>query len=128
MAEAYFSNGEATPGSDSSKPTTLTASASFKSRKKISIARAGSEVDDFINLLHGSDPVKFELNRLENDVRVSEVLLLLISKRFSFFFFIGGSDKDRELGDAHAEIKALKYSERLREKAVEEAKYYRVIF
>ena len=30
------------------------------------------------------------------------------------------ADKDRELGDAHAEIKALKYSERLKEKAVEE--------
>lgn len=30
------------------------------------------------------------------------------------------ADKERELGDAHAEIKALKYSERLKEKAVEE--------
>lgn len=29
-------------------------------------------------------------------------------------------DKDRELGDAHAEIKALRLSERAREKAVEE--------
>lgn len=25
--------------------------------------------DEFINLLHGSDPVKVELNRLENEVR-----------------------------------------------------------
>ena len=25
--------------------------------------------DELINLLHGSDPVKVELNRLENDVR-----------------------------------------------------------
>ncbi|KAL5721914.1 hypothetical protein ACHQM5_005499 [Ranunculus cassubicifolius] len=54
--------------------------------------------DEFMNLLHGSDPVKIELNRLENEVR----------------------DKDRELGEAHAEIKALRLSERLREKAVEE--------
>lgn len=30
------------------------------------------------------------------------------------------ADKDRELGDAHAEIKSLKNSERLKEKAVEE--------
>lgn len=30
------------------------------------------------------------------------------------------ADKDRELGEAHAEIKALRLSERLREKAVEE--------
>ncbi|KAL9273799.1 Microtubule-associated protein 70-2-like protein, partial [Drosera capensis] len=29
-------------------------------------------------------------------------------------------DKNRELADAHAEIKALKYSERLKEKAVNE--------
>lgn len=34
------------------------------------------------------------------------------------FFFV--ADKDRELGEAQAEIKALRLSERLREKAVEE--------
>ncbi|XP_071701671.1 microtubule-associated protein 70-2-like [Rutidosis leptorrhynchoides] len=51
-----------------------------------------------MNMLHGSDPVKVELNRLENEVR----------------------NKDRELNEAQAEIKALKLSERLREKAVEE--------
>ncbi|GFZ21288.1 microtubule-associated proteins 70-2 [Actinidia rufa] len=60
--------------------------------------RPSLDADEFMNLLHGSDPVKVELNRLENEVR----------------------DKDRELGDAHAEIKALRLSERLREKAVEE--------
>ncbi|CAF2062239.1 unnamed protein product [Brassica napus] len=54
--------------------------------------------NEFITLLHGSDPVKLELNRLENEVR----------------------DKDRELGEAHAEIRALRLSERQREKAVEE--------
>ncbi|CAH8386519.1 unnamed protein product [Eruca vesicaria subsp. sativa] len=54
--------------------------------------------NEFITLLHGSDPVKLELNRLENEVR----------------------DKDRELGEAQAEIKALRLSERQREKAVEE--------
>lgn len=36
------------------------------------------------------------------------------------FWFV--SDKDRELSEAQAEIKALRYSERLREKAVEEVK------
>ena len=56
------------------------------------------DVDDFLNLLHGSDPVKMELNHLENEVR----------------------DKDRELGEAQAKIKALELSKRLREKAVEE--------
>ncbi|KAJ4979980.1 hypothetical protein NE237_010760 [Protea cynaroides] len=98
MAETYISNGEAVLGSDSTKPMVLTTSASFKAKKKNSIARSGPEADDFINLLHGSDPVKVELNRLENEVR----------------------DKDRELGDAQAEIRALRYSERLKEKAVEE--------
>lgn len=98
MANVHISNGEAGPSSDSLKPMVLTSSASFKARKKPTISRAGSEVEDVINLLHGSDPVRVELNRLENEVR----------------------DKDRELGDAHAEIKALKYSERLKEKAVEE--------
>lgn len=95
------SNGEAEPNSK------LTSSASFKARTKKPnpanapagvINRAGSEVDDIITLLHGSDPVRVELNRLENDLR----------------------DKDRELGDALAEIKSLRNSERLKEKAVEE--------
>ncbi|XP_078433090.1 microtubule-associated proteins 70-2 [Wolffia australiana] len=60
--------------------------------------KQGMDADDLVNLLHGSDPVKVELNRLENEVR----------------------DKERELGDARAEIKALKLSERAKEKAFEE--------
>ncbi|KAL2518713.1 Microtubule-associated protein 70-2 [Abeliophyllum distichum] len=82
----------------------LTASASFKevskgssSRRRASL-RPSLDSDDFMNLMHGSDPVKLELNRLENEVR----------------------DKERELCEAQSKIKALKYSERLREKAVEE--------
>jgi hypothetical protein len=35
-------------------------------------------------------------------------------------FLVEVSDKDRELGEAHAEIRALRLSERAREKAVEE--------
>ncbi|CAN6443329.1 unnamed protein product [Victoria cruziana] len=77
-------------------------SASFKgesrSKKKGQHLRSRSGAEELINLLHGSDPVKLELNRLENEVR----------------------DKDRELGEAQAEVKALKLSERLKEKAVEE--------
>ncbi|XP_047320169.1 microtubule-associated protein 70-2-like [Impatiens glandulifera] len=85
---SYCSNGDG-----------MTSSASMKSRRKsATVSRLNSDVDDIINVLHGSDPVRIELNRLENDVR----------------------DKERELGDAQAEIKALKYSERLKEKAVEE--------
>ncbi|KAI6696920.1 hypothetical protein NL676_017039 [Syzygium grande] len=102
MAGAHIANGDA---AEHPRPAALTSSASFKSaRRKPNGAapnappRAGSDVDDLITLLHGSDPVRVELSRLENEVR----------------------DKDRELGDALAEIKALKYSERLKEKAVEE--------
>ncbi|CAI9277307.1 unnamed protein product [Lactuca saligna] len=87
--------------------TPLTVSGSFRegggrgsgmTSRRRSSRRPSLDTDDFINLLHGSDPVKLELNRLENEVR----------------------DKDRELSEAQAEIKALKLSERLREKAVEE--------
>nr|ACO87662.1 myosin heavy chain [Brachypodium sylvaticum] len=56
------------------------------------------EMEDFINLLHGSDPVRVELTRLENDLHY----------------------KEKELGDAQAEIRALRLSERAREKAVED--------
>lgn len=67
------------------------------SRRKVAI-RKSLDADEFMNLLHGSDPVKVELNRLENEVR----------------------DKDRELGEAQAEIRALRLSDRAREKACEE--------
>uniref|UniRef100_A0A5B6ZHG2 Putative microtubule-associated protein 70-2 n=1 Tax=Davidia involucrata TaxID=16924 RepID=A0A5B6ZHG2_DAVIN len=50
----------------------LTMSGSFKegksSRRRASV-RPSLDADEFINLLHGSDPVKVELNRLENEVR-----------------------------------------------------------
>ncbi|CAL0331077.1 unnamed protein product [Lupinus luteus] len=82
-------------------PAPLSVSGSFKEGKSSSrrrVMRPSLDADEFMNMLHGSDPVKVELNRLENEVR----------------------DKDRELSEAHAEMKALKLSERLREKAVEE--------
>ncbi|KAE9607515.1 hypothetical protein Lal_00026528 [Lupinus albus] len=82
-------------------PAPLLMSGSFKEGKSSSrrrVMRQSLDADEFKNMLHGSDPVKVELNRLENEVR----------------------DKDRELSEAHAEMKALKLSERLREKAVEE--------
>ncbi|KAL5697284.1 hypothetical protein ACHQM5_030838 [Ranunculus cassubicifolius] len=91
---------ETTPTSGFPMKPHLTVSGSIKepkSRRRGS-NRPSMDADEFMNLLHGSDPVKVELNRLENEVR----------------------DKDRELGEAQAEIKALRLSERLREKAVEE--------
>ncbi|XP_051148831.1 microtubule-associated protein 70-1-like [Andrographis paniculata] len=68
---------------------------SFKGKKK---PRAGAEVDDFITLMHGSDPVRVELARLENEIR----------------------EKNRDVAGLHGEIKALKYEQRLKEKAVQE--------
>ncbi|KAJ6312881.1 hypothetical protein OIU77_014411 [Salix suchowensis] len=106
MAEVY---GEGTAGLEVNgggvaTTTPLNVSGSFKegpkssSRRRTSVRPSFDADNEFMTLLHGSDPVKVELNRLENEVR----------------------DKDRELGDAQAEIKALRLSERLREKAVEE--------
>ncbi|KAI4357541.1 hypothetical protein L6164_001481 [Bauhinia variegata] len=101
MAEVSGDGGGSAPAVEVT-PTPLTVSGSFKEGKSSSRRRASVrpslDADEFLNLLHGSDPVKVELNRLENEVR----------------------DKDRELSEAQAEIKALKLSERLREKAVEE--------
>ncbi|KAF5178065.1 Microtubule-associated protein [Thalictrum thalictroides] len=97
-------NGGSRSNHDAGFPTKphFTLSASLKEGKsqprRRASARPSMDADEFMNLLHGSDPVKVELNRLENEVR----------------------DKDRELGEAQAEIKALRLSERLREKAVEE--------
>ncbi|KAG6571790.1 Microtubule-associated protein 70-4, partial [Cucurbita argyrosperma subsp. sororia] len=83
-------------------PTPLTISGSFREGKSSSqrrtSVRPSMDVDDFLNLFHGSNPVHVELNCLENEVR----------------------DMDRELREAQAKIKALKLSARLREKAVEE--------
>lgn len=42
------------------------------------ITRAGSDVDEIITLLHGSDPIRVELNRLENDLRGSHSLSLFV--------------------------------------------------
>ncbi|XP_057827305.2 microtubule-associated protein 70-1 [Cryptomeria japonica] len=99
LLESVYGNGRP-PVPDSGGPV-LTANLSFKSdgkNKKKHVKRQSMDGDEILNLMHGSDPVKVELNRLENEVR----------------------DKDRELGEAQAEIKALKLSERAREKAVEE--------
>lgn len=42
--------------------------------------RSSLDEEDFINLLHGSDPVKIELNRLQNEL-----------KGIYFFFFVSSS-------------------------------------
>jgi hypothetical protein len=103
------------------------------SRRRGSARQQSMDADEFMNLLHGSDPVKVELNRLENEVRGAKMLLdpKSFSAEFYLIFFwifflicvCFCVDKDRELSEAQAEIKALRHSERLREKAVEEVTF-----
>ena len=85
-----------------SNSMSLMISGSFRegkiSSQRRTLVRPRMDIDDVLYLFHGLDSVKVELNRLENEVR----------------------DKDRELNEAQAKIKALKLSEWLREKAVEE--------
>ena len=69
-----FSANGLPPGYNPTPPPSLTVSNSFRegkssSRRRAAIRRPNMDGDEFINLLHGSDPVKVELNRLENEVR-----------------------------------------------------------
>ncbi|CAI9767447.1 unnamed protein product [Fraxinus pennsylvanica] len=69
-----LSSGEANDNerpSEAPQATPLTMSASFRDRGKSSPRRRAAvrpnlDADEFLNLLHGSDPVMLELNRLEN--------------------------------------------------------------
>lgn len=60
--------------------------------------RGSMDEEDLLYLLHGSDPVKVELNRLENELK----------------------ERDREFIEAQGEIKALKLTDRAKEKALAE--------
>lgn len=63
-------------------PAPLAVSGSFKEGKSSSRRRAmrpSMDADEFMNLMHGSDPVKLELNRLENEVKGVKMLLDLAS-------------------------------------------------
>lgn len=55
------------------------------------LKQSSLDEDDFINLLHGSDPVKIELNRLENDVRgMNDTTLIITMHFFLFLLFLSG--------------------------------------
>lgn len=56
------------------------------SRRRGSARQQSMDADEFMNLLHGSDPVKVELNRLENEVRGAK--MLLDPKSFSAEFYL----------------------------------------
>lgn len=68
-----------------------THSSSFRAEMKMTttknkcLKQSSLDEDDFINLLHGSDPVKIELNRLENDVRGMNDTTLIITMHFFLF-------------------------------------------
>ena len=58
----------------------LSVSGSFRegrgsARRRGGVRPPSMDADEFMNLLHGSDPVKVELNRLENEVRGAEMQL-----------------------------------------------------
>lgn len=86
MAEVFGDGGGVSPtaemsygengggGNVTAMATPLTAFGSFKEGRSSSTRRRAPmrpslDADEFMNLLHGSDPVKVELNRLENEVR-----------------------------------------------------------
>ena len=61
--------------------------ANNNSNSTAALSRGGSDIDDIITLLHGSDPVRVELNRLENELRginSSEGYLFIITEKFCF--------------------------------------------
>ncbi|KAJ6798545.1 microtubule-associated protein 70-1-like [Iris pallida] len=76
----------------------VAAAAAAAAGKKKGSKRSSLDEEDFLNLLHGSDPVRIELDRLQNEVK----------------------DKDRELAEAHSEIKGLRLTERAKDKALAE--------
>lgn len=72
MAEDDHKNGLLEASFESYKPATISSSSSarhkYGKKRQSSVNRPGSEVDDIVTLLHGSDPLRLELTRLENQV------------------------------------------------------------
>lgn len=62
------------------------ASAHKGSARRRGTVQAGLDADELLTLMHGSDPVKVELNRLENEVR-GELIRDPCLRRFSFSAF-----------------------------------------
>jgi hypothetical protein len=53
----------------------------------MSAAQVGLDADDLLTLMHGSDPVKVELNRLENEARGEPIRdSCYVDSSFDFFF------------------------------------------
>lgn len=74
MASDDQKNGLLEPSFESCKAATICCSSAathkYGKKRQSSVNRpAGSEVDDIVTLLPGSDPLRLELTRLENQVR-----------------------------------------------------------
>lgn len=73
MACNDHQNGLLEPSFESCKPPTISCSSAathkYGKKRQSIVNRPGSEVDDIVTLLHGSDPLRLELTRLENQVR-----------------------------------------------------------
>lgn len=65
------------------------ASAHRGSSRRRGAAQVGLDADELLTLMHGSDPVKVELNRLENEVR-GELVPLPGSPLLWFPLVLGG--------------------------------------
>ena len=78
MAELSGNGASPAPTSTLTPLAPLEVSGSFKERKSSSRrkgpVRSSLDTDEFLNLLHGLDPVKVKLNRLENEVRGTNVV------------------------------------------------------
>lgn len=76
--ENYGAEAEAAADSDDSGAATSTIVMINTPSRKKPTKRSSLEEEDFLSLLHGSDPVKIELNRIQNEVKGLNLIICLI--------------------------------------------------
>lgn len=76
--ENYGAEAEAAADSDNSGAATSTIVMINTPSRKKPTKRSSLEEEDFLSLLHGSDPVKIELNRIQNEVKGLNLIICLI--------------------------------------------------
>ncbi|URD79901.1 ATMAP70 protein [Musa troglodytarum] len=105
------SSEDAVDSSPSHMALALPAEMMKSAAKKKPSKKSSLDEDDFLSLLHGSDPVKIELNRLHDMVK---------DKKDLAFHKPLHKYKDRALFEAYSEIKGLRLMERAKDKALTE--------